>query len=143
MQRFTSWCGVAFAVAAVSAASPCAAQRTSAGVHAVVATATATMPLTLGAARAGVAPASDPALSLQRASFARDSSETTKDRATRALVGGVIGATVGAVVGTIIDYELNKKTLNDRNAEPITIHIAGFLLPPVGAIVGAITGWHS
>lgn len=132
MRRCTSWCAVGLAIAAIAAASPCGAQRTS--------SATA---LTLVAARAGVAPSSAPALSLQRAPLAADTGERAKDRGARALVGGVIGATVGAVVGTIIDYQLNKKTLNDPNAEKITVHIAGFLLPPIGAIVGAVVGWHS
>ena len=142
MWRFASLLGVA--TLAMSAASACEAQRATPEVHDVAPVASSTPALMLGAARAGVAPSFAPTLSLQHtSSFAADTGETGKDRGARALVGGVIGALIGAVVGTAIDYQLNRKTLNDRNAEKITVHVFGFLLPPVGAITGAIAGWHS
>ena len=68
-----------------------------------------------------------------------DSGEAASDRGTHALVGGAIGAAAGLVAGTIVDYELNRKP---SGQQLYTVHLGGFLLPPLGAIIGAIVGWH-
>lgn len=143
MRRLTMWCGAGLLLLATWPGSPCNAQVTTAGVHVVATAELSRTAVTFAAARVGVAPTLRHAELRQRsAPFAADSSATVSHRGTHALVGAVIGAAVGLVLGTAIDQEMNRKTLNDRNAEPITVHFGGFLLPPLGAIIGAVIGWH-
>lgn len=82
-------------------------------------------------------------LHFRSAPLAADSEPPKRNRGVNALAGAAIGAFAGWVAGVAWDYELNKKTSHDKYAEQVRVYLGEFLLPPLGAIVGAIVGWHS